>query len=371
MAETYLIAGGGTGGHLYPGIAIADEIRRRRPEAKVIFAGRGLPLEKSIVERHGYALVAVKSGGVVGRSLGKRIAGLTMAARGFFEAGRMLDVLRPVAVVGVGGYASFPMVLAAQSRGIPTVIQDQNAVPGLSNRLLGWRARGIALTYDETRRHFGGRGVVTGNPVRAEFMAADRDAARKRRQSGDPLRRLLIFGGSQGARALNDAAIAALPHLEARRDRLHVVHGTGERDRDRVAAAYAQHRIDADVRPYLTDIRAAYEAADLVVSRSGASTMSELAACGKPAILVPLPTSAHDHQRRNAAAAVAAGAAFLLEEKDLDGASLASAIGSLLDDPARLDAMERAMNGLARTDAAPRIVDLLESVAPAQGARPG
>jgi UDP-N-acetylglucosamine--N-acetylmuramyl-(pentapeptide) pyrophosphoryl-undecaprenol N-acetylglucosamine transferase len=363
VAETYLIAGGGTGGHLYPGIAIADEIRRRKPEAKVIFAGRGLALERSIVERHGYALVAVKSGGVVGRSLGKRIAGLTMAVRGFFEAGRVLDVLRPKAVVGVGGYASFPMVLAAQSRGIPTVIQDQNAVPGLSNRILGRRARAIALTYDETRRHFGGRGVVTGNPVRAEFVSADRDAARRQRQSGDPLRHLLIFGGSQGARKLNDAVIAALPLLAARRDGLRVVHGTGPSDHDRVAAAYARAGIDADVRPYLTDICAAYENADLVVSRSGASTMSELAACGKPAILVPLPSAAHDHQRRNAGAAVAAGAAVLLEEKDLDGARLAGAVTALLDDPARLDAMERAASGLARPDAASRIVDLVESVA--------
>jgi UDP-N-acetylglucosamine--N-acetylmuramyl-(pentapeptide) pyrophosphoryl-undecaprenol N-acetylglucosamine transferase len=363
VAETYLIAGGGTGGHLYPGIAIADEIKRRRPEAKVIFAGRGLPLERSIVERHGYALVAVKSGGIVGRSLLKRMAGLTMAVRGFFEAGRMLDVLRPRVVVGVGGYASFPMVLAAQSRGIPTVIQDQNAVPGLSNRLLGRSAKAIALTYDETRRHFGGRGVVTGNPVRAEFMAADSYAARQRRQSGDPMRHLLIFGGSQGARALNDAVIAALPHLEARCSRLHVVHGTGERDRDRVAGAYAKHRIEADVRPYLTEIRTAYEAADLVIARSGASTMSELAACGKPAILVPLPNAAHDHQRRNAEAAVAAGAAVLLEEKDLSGQALAGAVGALLDDPARLDAMEREASGLARPDAASRIVDLVESVA--------
>jgi UDP-N-acetylglucosamine--N-acetylmuramyl-(pentapeptide) pyrophosphoryl-undecaprenol N-acetylglucosamine transferase len=363
VAETYLIAGGGTGGHLYPGIAIADEIRRRRPEAKVVFAGRGLPLERAIVERHGYGLMAVRSGGVVGRSLGKRIAGLTMAVRGFFEAGRMLDVLQPKVVVGVGGYASFPMVLAAQSRGIPTVIQDQNAVPGLSNRILGRRARAIALTYDETRSHFGGRGIVTGNPVRAEFIAADRDAARRRRQAGEARRRLLIFGGSQGARRINDAVIAALPLLAARRDHLQVVHGTGPADRDRVAAAYAEHGMEADVRPYLTDIRTAYVDADLVIARSGASTMSELAACGKPAILVPLPNAAHDHQRRNAEAAVAAGAAVLLEEKDLSGQALAGAVGALLDDPARLDAMEREASGLARPDAASRIVDLVESVA--------
>ena len=359
MQETWLIAGGGTGGHLYPGIAIAEELKKRRPDARIVFAGRGLPLERAIVERNGYALVAIRSGGVVGRSLFGRIQGLGNALMGFFEAGKVIDILKPKVVVGVGGYASFPMVLAAQARGIPTLIQDQNAVPGLSNRLLGRLARAIALTYDETRRFFGGRGVVTGNPIRAEFAQADREKAKRRRASGDPLRSLFVFGGSQGSRALNDAVLQALPHLRARADRLRIVHGTGPSDADRMRAAYAENGLPAEVLPYLENIRSAYEDADLVVSRSGASTVSELAACGKASILVPLPTSAHDHQKKNAEAAARAGAAVLLEQKDLTGASLAAEIGRLLDDTGQLEKMEVAAAGLARPDAAARIVDLV------------
>ena len=369
MQETWLIAGGGTGGHLYPGIAIAEELKTRRPDARIVFAGRGLPLERAIVERHGYALVAVRSGGVVGRSLLGRLQGIGNAVRGFFEAGKVIDILKPRAVIGVGGYASFPMVLAAQARRIPTLIQDQNAVPGLSNRLLGRSARAIALTYDETRRYFSGRGVVTGNPIRAEFHRADREKARRRRASGDTQRSLFVFGGSQGSRALNDALLQALPHLAERRDRLRIIHGTGPSDADRMRAAYAAHRLEAEVLPYLDDIRGAYEGADLVVSRSGASTVSELAACGKPAILVPLPTAAHDHQKKNAEAAVRAGAAVLLEQRDLTGAALAAEIGRLLDDPGRLEAMERAAAGLARPDAAARIVDLAMGLEPRNGSR--
>ena len=359
MQETWLIAGGGTGGHLYPGIAIAEELKTRRPDARIVFAGRGLPLERAIVERHGYALVAIRSGGVVGRSLFGRLAGIGNALRGFFEAGKVIDILKPQAVIGVGGYASFPMVLAAQARGVPTLIQDQNAVPGLSNRLLGRSARAIALTYDETRRFFAGRGTVTGNPIRAEFHRADREQARRRRASGEPRRHLFVFGGSQGSRALNEAVLQALPHLRERRDRLRIVHGTGPADADRMRAAYADHGLDATVLPYLDDIMGAYEEADLVVSRSGASTVSELAACGKAAILVPLPTSAHDHQKKNAEAASRAGAAVLLEQRDLTGATLAGEIVRLLDDPGRLEAMERAAAGLARPDAAARIVELV------------
>jgi UDP-N-acetylglucosamine--N-acetylmuramyl-(pentapeptide) pyrophosphoryl-undecaprenol N-acetylglucosamine transferase len=369
VPETYLIAGGGTGGHLYPGIAIAEELKKRRPGARIVFAGRGLPLERAIVERHGYALVGIRSGGVVGRSLFGRLAGIGNAVRGFFEAGKVIDILKPRAVVGVGGYASFPMVLAAQARRVPTVVQDQNAVPGLSNRLLGRAARAIALTYDETRRYFGGRGTVTGNPIRAEFHAADRDRARRRRASGDARLHLFVVGGSQGSRALNDAVLAALPHLAERRGRLRIVHGTGPSDADRVRAAYAAAGFDATVLPYLEEIRAAYEDADLVVCRSGASTVSELQACGKAAILVPLPTSAHDHQKKNAEAASRAGAAVLLEQKDLTGEALAQEITRLLDDPGRLEAMERSAASLARPDAAARIVDLVQQVqAPHSGA---
>jgi len=357
VGETYVIAGGGTGGHLYPGIAIAEEIRRRKPGARILFAGRGLPLEKSIVERHGYSLLPVRSGGVVGKSIGRRLSGAFLALRGFFEAMRMLQKLKPKAVVGVGGYASFPMVLAAAARRIPTLVQEQNAVPGLTNRLLGRVAGEIALAYDDTRRYFGGRGRLTGNPIRAEFLDV-RPTPKGDRWS------LLVFGGSQGARALNSAVLDALPHLLEERERLSIVHGTGPADEERVRRAYASSAFPAEVLPYITDIRSAYAGADLVIARAGASTCSELAACGKAAILVPLPTAAHDHQTRNAESVARAGAAVLLKEKDLSGPALAGAIRNLLEDPARIEAMEKASRSLARPDAAARIVDLVERIAP-------
>ena len=358
-----MIAGGGTGGHLYPGIAIAEEIRRRSPAARVVFAGRGLPLERDIVGRHGYELLAVSSGGVVGRSFGRRVRGALLALMGIGESMRMLGRLQPRAVIGVGGYASGPMVLAAAIRRIPTLVAEQNAVPGLTNRILGRVAGQVAITHEETRRFFGGRGVVTGNPIRAEFAAADRDRARLRRAAGAAPFHLLVFGGSQGAKALNSAVLGALPRMAESRARLRITHGTGAADLERVRAGYAALGFAADVRPYLTDIRAAYEDADLVVARAGAGTVSELAACGRAAILVPLPTSAHDHQRGNAARVAAAGAAILIEERRLDGDRLAAAVASLAGDPACLAAMERASAGLARPDAAARIVDLVEGLA--------
>ena len=358
-----MIAGGGTGGHLYPGIAIAEEMMRRRPGARIVFAGRGLPLEKSIVERQGFQLVAVESGGVVGKSLSGRVAGVLRALRGFFEAMRILGRLKPKAVIGVGGYASFPMMLAAVVRRIPTLVQDQNAVPGLTNRIVGRLADQIAITFEATRRFFGGRGVLTGNPVRAEFAKADRGRARRRRSEAGARFHLLVFGGSQGARALNTAAIDALPHLAPRRARMTIVHGTGPADLERVRAAYAAAGFEADVQPYLTAIREAYENADLVIARAGAGTVSELAACGRAAILVPLPTAAHDHQTRNAEGFAAAGAALLMPEGGLTGGDLAAAVAGLMDAPARLAAMEDAAARLARPDAAARIVDLVEELA--------
>jgi UDP-N-acetylglucosamine--N-acetylmuramyl-(pentapeptide) pyrophosphoryl-undecaprenol N-acetylglucosamine transferase len=268
----------------------------------------------------------------------------------------LLGRLRPRVVIGVGGYASGPVVLAAAARRIPTLIQEQNAVPGLTNRLLSRVASAIAITFDDTRRYFGGRGVTTGNPIRAEFASVPR----RRRTSRFEV---LIFGGSQGARALNNAMFNALPHLAPVKMELRVVHGTGEADAERAREIYAAAGIQAEVRPYINDILDAYVRANLVVARSGASTCSELAACGRASILVPLPTSAHDHQKKNAERLAEVGAALLMEEKGLTGASLAAAILALIRDPARVEAMETAAAGLARPDAAARIVDLVAGLA--------
>jgi UDP-N-acetylglucosamine--N-acetylmuramyl-(pentapeptide) pyrophosphoryl-undecaprenol N-acetylglucosamine transferase len=353
--ETIVIAGGGTGGHLYPGIAIAEELQQRRRGLAIVFAGVGTSLEREIVGQHGFELLAIRSGGVVGKSPGARLRGALRAVSGFFQSLRVLMRRKPRAVIGVGGYASGPMVMAAVVLRIPTLIQEQNYAPGLTNRLLAPWVRKVAVTFDETRHFFGGRGEVAGNPIRAAFRAA------RRKARGETFN-VLIFGGSQGARAINEAVIAALPSLEAHRLAVRFQHGTGPQDLERVRSAYAGRRFDATVVPYMTNIREAYEQADVVIARSGASTVSEIAACGKASILIPLPTSAHDHQRSNARKFAEAGAAILLEERDLSGPTLASTLQMLRDDPARVAGMERAAASLARPDAAARIADMVEEL---------
>ncbi len=348
---TIVVAGGGTGGHLYPGIAIAEELQRRRKGLRIVFAGAGLPLEREILGRHGYPLLAIRSGGVVGKSVFGRLRGGLLALAGVAQSFWRLLEMRPEAVIGVGGYASGPVMLAAVLLRVPTLIQEQNYYPGLTNRLLARWVRKVALPFEETRGYLGGRGEVTGNPIRAEFHKA------RRKTRGEVLH-MLIFGGSQGSERLNGAVIDALPHLVTRRLGLRFVHGTGARDLARVKAAYAAHGFEATVLPYITAIREAYEEADLVIGRAGASTVSEVAACAKASILVPL-AAAHDHQRWNARKLSEAGAALMIDDAALTGEALAQAILSLAADPGRLVAMERAAASLARPEAASRIAEMV------------
>jgi len=258
-------------------------------------------------------------------------------------------------VIGVGGYASGPMVMAAVMLRVPTLIHEQNYYPGLTNRLLAPWVRRVAISFEETRQFFKGRGDVTGNPIRAEFAGA------KRKPRGDAFS-VLIFGGSQGARPLNSAVVEALPRMQEQRLGLRFTHGTGAADLARVMAAYAAAGFEANVLPYITAIREAYDQADLVIARAGASSVSEIAACGKASILVPLPRAAHDHQRWNARKMEDAGAAIVLEEAALTGELMAGTILALRDEPGRLLTMERAATALARPQAAARIADMVEEL---------
>jgi UDP-N-acetylglucosamine--N-acetylmuramyl-(pentapeptide) pyrophosphoryl-undecaprenol N-acetylglucosamine transferase len=352
---TIVIAGGGTGGHLYPGIAIAKELQRRREGLEIVFAAAGLPLERDILGRHEYPLLAIASGGVVGKSLTGRLRGGLRAVAGLLQSLRALLRIKPKMIIGVGGYASGPMVMAGVALRLPTLIHEQNYYPGVTNRLLAPWVRKVATSFEETRRYFGGRGVLTGNPIRSEFRPA-------RRRDRDGSFHVLIFGGSQGSRALNSAVLDALPHLRPHRAHLTFLHGTGHADLKRVSAAYAASELEATVREYLQEIREAYELADLVIARSGASTVAEIAVCGRASILVPLPTAAHDHQRFNARRLEASGAAIILEEEALTGESLARVILSLRAEPERVEAMERAALSLGRPDAAARIADLVDEM---------
>jgi len=353
MPRTILIAAGGTGGHIFPGIGVADEIRRRDPEARIVFVGTPRGLESRLVPRAGYELERLPILPLNNVGIVRLVKGLLALPWAMAKAFQLVRRRRPAAVLGVGGYAGGPVVLAAALYGVRTVILEPNAKPGFTNRILRPFVRHAACTYEEARREYGSKGVLTGNPVRGGFASLPR-------KTHQPPYTLLVFGGSQGARTINETMVEALPRLPGR-EQLHIVHQTGEAMRDEVARAYVDAgRPDAEVVAFLDDMEARFVQADLVLSRSGATTCAELTAAGKAAVLVPFARAADDHQRGNARAMEAAGAARMIEEKDARGERLAAVVGELLADPGRIAAMEDAARKLGRPDAAARVADLLE-----------
>ncbi|HEX9186890.1 MAG TPA: undecaprenyldiphospho-muramoylpentapeptide beta-N-acetylglucosaminyltransferase [Vicinamibacteria bacterium] len=358
MARTVLVAAGGTGGHLFPGIAVADELVRRDGTTRVVFAGTARGLETRLVPKAGYALELLPILPLNGIGLPRMLAGLLVLPWGLLRSLLLVLRLRPAAVLGIGGYAGGPVTLLAALLGVRAVILEPNAKPGFTNRVLGPFARAAACAYEEARETFGPKGVLTGNPVRGGF------ASLPRREHRSPLA-LLAFGGSQGSRVLNRALVAALPHLPDE-GRLRIVHQTGPVMRDEVDAAYRRAGRAAEVVAFLDDMEARFAEADIVLARSGATTCAELTVAGKASILVPFALAADDHQRTNARALEAAGAARMLEETHLSGEALAAAVRALVGEPARLLAMEEAARRLGRPDAAARVADLL---LPSEGTR--
>ena len=356
-----VIAGGGTGGHLYPGVAVARELLRRQPDAQVTFAGTARGLEATLVPKEGFELDVIRSAGLKGRSIVAMLRGLALVPVSFADAWALLSRRRPDAVVGLGGYSSGPVVMMAALRGIPTMLLEQNSVPGLTNRRLARVVRAAALTYDDVNNYFGRKAFVTGNPVRPEFFTQILNS-----QFSIPTerRRVLVLGGSQGSHALNVACVAASPELVRRHPGLEVVHQTGQRELAAVREGYGRAGVSARAESFLDGVAGEMTGADLVICRAGATTLAELAAVGRPAVLVPLPSAADDHQRKNAQMFVNAGAAVMIEEKDVNAATLAGVVADLLKDSDRRARMGAAMKMLARPDAAARIVDrLVELVA--------
>jgi UDP-N-acetylglucosamine--N-acetylmuramyl-(pentapeptide) pyrophosphoryl-undecaprenol N-acetylglucosamine transferase len=350
-----LIAGGGTGGHIFPAVAVARELRARGFEVVMVGAERGL--ETQIVPAEGLPLLTIPVAGLKGKGILGAALGALMLPGALAASWRIVASRRPRAVVGVGGYASGPVVAAALARRVPTLIHEQNLIPGATNRWLAPFVREVAVTFEETRARLGGRGVVTGNPVRSEFASVPP------RPRGRAERRLLIFGGSQGAAAINGAVAAALPGLAPLRGRLRIVHQTGGAGAAAAREAYARAGFEAEVLPFIGRMAAAMAEADLVVARAGATTVAELTAAGRGSVLIPLPTAVHDHQTLNARTLERAGAAVVLPQPGLTGESLAAALAALLGDEERLDAMAAAARRLGRPDAAARIADLVGALA--------
>lgn len=357
-----VIAGGGTGGHLFPGIALAEQAQRTG--ADVTFVGTQRGIEARVVPDHGYPLELIEVAGIKGRGLSGLLGGLARLPRAYFQSRSLLRRLRPDVVVGVGGYASGPVVATAATMGIPTAILEQNSVPGITNRILGRLVKRVFATFPDDRGFFPVKKLrLSGNPIRRALVERLTDA--RAEQSGEHPPRLFVFGGSQGARKINQTVTAALPEMLEALPSLEVWHQTGKSDHETVEAAYRAAGLDegrARVAPFIKDMSEPYGWCDLVVCRAGATSLSELSAVGCPALLVPFPHAADNHQEHNARSLVDRGAAELLLESELSASSLSERVVALVGDRGRLDQMRAAMLQAARPAAAAEILSELREL---------
>jgi UDP-N-acetylglucosamine--N-acetylmuramyl-(pentapeptide) pyrophosphoryl-undecaprenol N-acetylglucosamine transferase len=348
-----VIAGGGTGGHLFPGIAIAEEFLRRDANNKILFIGTDRGLEKKMLSGLGFALRTIKTEGIKGKGPVQMMAALLKIPASLIDSIRILREFCPDIVVGVGGYASGPAVLAARLMGLKTAIAEQNVLPGLTNRMLGYITNLVFLAFSASEKWFPETKTrVTGNPVRAAFLAEKTEI-----EGDDRPFTLLVFGGSQGAHAINQIVGSALECLQLLKERLLFIHQTGEKDGETVAAAYRERGFAAQVTPFIKDMAAVFRQADLLICRAGATSIAEITAGGKAAILIPFPFAVNDHQTRNAEHLTRAGAAKMMAEKDANGPKLAGLIEWFYRHPEDVRKMESAAAKLGNRWAARDIVD--------------
>ncbi len=350
-----VIAGGGTGGHVIPALAIAQQLKKQF-SAEVLFIGTARGIETRLVPQAGFPLELIQVGALKNVSLMTRAKTMFDLPRAIAASSRMLSEFDPEVVIGVGGYASGPAMVAAIRRRLPTLAFEPNVVPGFANRMIARWVSAAAVHFEETCQYFP-HCRVTGVPVRAAFFSI------APKSGGVPT--LLVFGGSQGARAINQAMTTpeSLRGLLANIPGIHVIHQTGQRDYDQVLAAYRQSGILSEVHKFIDDMPASFARADLLVCRSGASTVGEITAAGKPAIFVPFPAAADDHQNVNARALERAGAAVVVEESNLDAAYLVDTIVALMGDPARLRTMSAAARSLAHPQAVEEIAEMVAKLA--------
>jgi UDP-N-acetylglucosamine--N-acetylmuramyl-(pentapeptide) pyrophosphoryl-undecaprenol N-acetylglucosamine transferase len=352
-----IIAGGGTGGHVIPALAIAQQLKKQFA-AEVLFIGTARGIETRLVPQAGFPLELIQVGALKNVSLLTRAKTMFDLPRAIATSSRMLSEFDPEVVIGVGGYASGPAMVAAIRRRLPTLAFEPNVVPGFANRMIARWVSAAAVHFQETCRYFP-QCRVTGVPVREAFF--DIPTASSAKPGGAPT--LLVFGGSQGARAINQAMIESLAGLRAKIPGIHVIHQTGQRDYDHVLAAYRQSGISGEVHRFIEDMPGTFARADLLVCRSGASTVAEIAAAGKPAIFVPFPAAADDHQNVNARALERAGAAVVVEESNLGAAYLVETIVALIGDSSRLQGMSAAARTLAHPKAVEEIAEMVGELA--------
>jgi UDP-N-acetylglucosamine--N-acetylmuramyl-(pentapeptide) pyrophosphoryl-undecaprenol N-acetylglucosamine transferase len=362
-AMKLLIAGGGTGGHVIPAIAIAKEWLSRGREREVVLVGTERGIEMKLVPEAGLPLETLRVAGLKGKGGATLIKNLAMLVPAMQDARRVLGKHKPMAAFGVGGYAAGPMLLATWLNHIPNVIFEPNAEPGLTNKLLAKLSKRIATGYEISAQAWGKKAVVTGCPVRSEFFSISPRKLEK------PYR-LLVTGGSQGALPINRTFVDVMDQLAARKNDLSIVHQTGERDYNAVRTAYARHQINAEVVPFLTNMADRFAWADVIVCRAGAITAAEIAAAGRAAIFIPFGAATDSHQLRNAQEMQRAGAGRVITENELTAERLTTEIFNLIDRPDEIETQAHAARSLARPAATRDIVDLIEEAANVQGIAP-
>jgi len=353
MTVRVIIAGGGTGGHLFPGVAIAEEWLRRNKKNRILFVGTKRGIEKRVLKDLGFHLKLLNVEGIKGRGMVRSVLALLKLPGSLLQSMRIIRSFRPDIVIGVGGYASGPAVVAARLMGIRTAIAEQNSIPGLTNRILGWFVDRIFLSFADGGKWFPAKKTrISGNPIRAAFFGGKPVVEKVSDRFS-----LLIFGGSQGAHAINTAVQAALPVLKPLRKVLSMGHQTGERDCESMSAAYAAEGFNARVVPFIREMASAYESADLLICRAGATSIAEITAMGKAAIIIPFPYAIGDHQTENAKVLLAAGAAVMIPEKELSGSRLVDEIKNLYDHPSLLKEIAAKAADMGNIYAASDIVD--------------
>lgn len=354
-----LLTGGGTGGHLFPAVATAENLNSRTDGSEVLFIGTKRKLDSEYLKKFGFSVKTIHSYGLKGKKIPALLKALAVLPVSLIEACYHILRFRPNVVCGVGGYVTGPVVAAAWLLRRPTLVHEQNSIPGLANRKLGRLVDRICISLPQSGRFFPAeKTVLTGNPVRDQILAVSQAEPKK----DGPLT-LLVLGGSQGAQAINRLMVEVLCHKRDIFADIRVIHQTGRNDEDMVKQAYREGGVEATVSAFFTDMAGLYEQADLIVSRAGATTLAEISVMGKPVVLIPYPHAADDHQRQNGTWYVENGGAVMLDQNELTPAVLAEELENIVTSPDRRREMALAMRGLAIPDAADRIVDICVALA--------
>lgn len=358
-----IIAGGGTGGHLFPGLAVAEEFKNRDASIEVIFVGTEFGIEARVVPREGYPIKFLRAEGLVGKSALKKIRAMVKIFFSIIDSYKILKTIRPNIVIGIGGYASGAIMLVAFLMSIPTMILEQNSIPGFTNKILGRFVNTVCITYQESISFFPKiKTFLTGNPVRMQILKGGVESAYRLFSLEKGLFTVFAFGGSSGARSINTALIDALNYLYDLRDKIQFLHQTGMKDYESIREAYRKNGFKGTITPFIYQMGEAYAVADIVISRAGATTLAELTALGKAAILIPYPYAAGNHQELNARKLLEMGAAKMIFDRELKGESLANTIRELFMNETMRTEMQKNSRAVGRPEARARVVDIAMSI---------